>query len=165
MAALLTLTVLGGCRSGSDRGFLLSGRRDSTIRVEVRNDNFLDATVYAIGGGASVRMGAPANVGRPYVVGLWLPGLDGTVHECTVAAEVRSTRPAPPPQSGHVVGMSFTHLSPTARDRLAEYCRVLLPARVAAVATDDAPPGPTEAPRQGGRSRGGAGRKRTADAG
>lgn len=116
-------------------------------------------------GGASVRMDAPANVGRPYVMGLWLPGLDGTVHECTVAAEVRSTRPAPPPQSGHVVGMSFTHLSPTARDRLAEYCRVLLPARVAAVATDDAPPGPTEAPRQGGRSRGGAGRKRTADAG
>ncbi|MGI9577886.1 MAG: glycosyltransferase family 2 protein, partial [Microthrixaceae bacterium] len=89
-------------------------------------------------GGASIRMRASANVGRPYVVGLALPGLDGTVHECTVAAEVRSVRPAPPPQSGHIVGLSFTHLSPTARERLAEYCRVLLPARAAAVATEEA---------------------------
>jgi hypothetical protein len=54
---LLTLILIGACKSGSERSFLFSGRRDETIRVEVRNDNFLDATVYAMGGGATVRLG------------------------------------------------------------------------------------------------------------
>ncbi len=89
--------------------------------------------------GASVRMPSAPRIGCPFVVGLRIPGLDGTVHQATVAAEVRAVRPTPPPDIGHIVGLSFTHLSATARDRLAEYCRVLLPARNAAVALDDGP--------------------------
>ncbi len=89
--------------------------------------------------GASVRMARAPKVGYPYVVSMLIPGLDGSVHQATVAAEVRSVRPSPTPENGHVIGMSFTHLSATARDRLAEYCRVLLPARAAAVAIVDEP--------------------------
>jgi cellulose synthase (UDP-forming) len=84
-------------------------------------------------GGASVHFHRPPRIGCPYVVTLRVPGLDGGLHQATVAAEVRSVRRlAGPPGSGYAVGLAFTHRSPAARVRLTEYCRVLLPARDAA---------------------------------
>ncbi len=106
--------------------------------------------------GASVRLARPPLVGCPYVVGLFIPGLDGTVHRATVAAEVRSVRPSLLPETGHVVGLSFTHLSATAAERLAEYCRVLLPARTAAAAPIDAPEPVPARGKRGGHGAGSA---------
>lgn len=105
-------------------------------------------------GGASVLFGRPPRVGSPFVVTLRLPGLDGSLHQATVAAEVRSVRRiAGPPGSGFAVGLAFTHLSSAARDRLTEYCRVLLPARdavdSAAIPRRNADLGPTRARARG----------------
>ncbi len=83
--------------------------------------------------GASVALGRPPRVGTGFMVGLLVPGLDGRTHRATVAARVVSVRPNPTAEMGHVVGLSFTRTSQVAADRLAEYCRVLLPARVAQV--------------------------------
>lgn len=83
--------------------------------------------------GASVALRSAPRIGSGHMVGLLLPGLDGRVHRATVAAKVISVRPSPTAEMGHVVGLSFTRTSQVAADRLAEYCRVLLPARVAQV--------------------------------
>jgi cellulose synthase/poly-beta-1,6-N-acetylglucosamine synthase-like glycosyltransferase len=83
--------------------------------------------------GASVALADAPPPGFSYMVGLLVPGLDGEMHRATVAASVSSVRPDPVAEPGSIVGLSFTHLSAAARERLAEYCRVLLPARVAAL--------------------------------
>jgi hypothetical protein len=83
--------------------------------------------------GASVALADAPPPGCSYMIGLLVPGLDGEMHRATVAASVSSIRPDQVAQLGNIVGLSFTHLSTAARDRLAEYCRVLLPARVASL--------------------------------
>lgn len=83
--------------------------------------------------GASVALVDPPPPGCSCMIELMVPGLDGEMHRATVAASVSSVRPNQAAEVGNIVGLSFTHLSTTARDRLAEYCRVLLPARVAAL--------------------------------
>lgn len=102
---------------------------EATARIGGESLRLLDLAE----GGASVQFARPPRVGCPYVVAVRIPGLDGSLHQATVAAEVRSVRRlAGPPGSGFAVGLAFTHVSPFARQRLAEYCRVLLPARDAA---------------------------------
>lgn len=83
--------------------------------------------------GASVALADAPPQGCSYMIGLLVPGLDGEMHRATVAGSVSSIRPDQVAELGNIVGLSFTHLSTTASERLAEYCRVLLPARVAAL--------------------------------
>lgn len=83
--------------------------------------------------GASVALVDTPRPDCSYLIGLMVPGLDGEMHRATVAASVSSVRPNQIAELGNTVGLSFTHLTTTARDRLTEYCRVLLPARMAAL--------------------------------
>jgi hypothetical protein len=53
---LLAGTLVSGCRSG-DRGFPFGRRSSSLVRLDVENNNFLDVTVYASGGGLALRLG------------------------------------------------------------------------------------------------------------
>ena len=53
----LPLLRVTGCKTGSDRDFAISRGRDAPIRVEVTNDNFLDANVYIMVGSTSHRLG------------------------------------------------------------------------------------------------------------
>lgn len=54
----LFLLLATGCKTGSDRDFTISRGRDAPIRVQVTNDNFLDANVHVMVGGTSHRLGA-----------------------------------------------------------------------------------------------------------
>jgi hypothetical protein len=54
--AILAVLVLSGC-GGRARSPFRAGGGDETIRVEVRNDNFLDVTVYVLPDGVSHRIG------------------------------------------------------------------------------------------------------------
>jgi hypothetical protein len=56
VAVILVVLVLGGC-GGRSRSPFRAGGGDEAIRVEVRNDNFLDVTVYVLPDGVSHRIG------------------------------------------------------------------------------------------------------------
>jgi hypothetical protein len=56
VAAILVVLVLSGC-GGRSRSPFRAGGGDEAIRVEVRNDNFLDVTVYVMPDGVSYRIG------------------------------------------------------------------------------------------------------------
>ena len=83
--------------------------------------------------GATVALRSRPAKGTQFMVGLFIPGLDGRVHRATVAAEVCAVRPNPTAELGNLAEVRFTRMSRTAHERLTEYRRVLLPARVAAL--------------------------------
>ncbi len=56
LLALLSVGTLAACHT-LPADFFNLGRSSRTIRIEVRNDNFLDATVYAMGDGMTFRLG------------------------------------------------------------------------------------------------------------
>lgn len=57
-ALSLLILAVSACTSSRTARFILgSGPRNRPIRVEVINDNFLDMTVYAVGGGVDIRLG------------------------------------------------------------------------------------------------------------
>lgn len=140
VAAILSASLIRLLADATRRTRRLTPRFavEATAQVGAVSHRLLDLAE----GGASVRFDRPPLVGCPYVVALHVPGLDGGTHQATVAAEVRSVRRIDgAPGSGYAVGMAFTHLSSAASDRITEYCRVLLPARIAAgePATDGRP--------------------------
>lgn len=55
LLVLAALALLGACAAGSP--FAEGSRADTQIRIEVRNRNFNDATVYAIRLGQAMRLG------------------------------------------------------------------------------------------------------------
>jgi len=60
LATTLSLVLLAGtaCTNSRMARFLLNnGAQSQDLRVEVINDNFLDMTVYAVGGGTKFRLG------------------------------------------------------------------------------------------------------------
>ena len=56
-ASILLTAVLSGCRSGSDGSPFSMRRGNQSVALEVDNNNFLDITVYAIGAGATFKLG------------------------------------------------------------------------------------------------------------
>jgi cellulose synthase (UDP-forming) len=87
------------------------------------------------GHGAGLVLPGARQEGDRIVAVLRLPGLDGDLHEVSVEGVVRSLRPLqrsdgsdPGPDPPLRVGVEFTKVTSEARDRLLEYCHVLLPA-------------------------------------
>jgi hypothetical protein len=56
VAVILVVLVLSGC-GGRSRSPFRAGGGNEAIRIEVRNDNFLDVTVYVLPDGVSHRIG------------------------------------------------------------------------------------------------------------
>ncbi|MBI4539968.1 MAG: hypothetical protein HY704_10725 [Gemmatimonadetes bacterium] len=57
MLALALLLPLAGCIGRRESALSGSGRRGEQVTVEVENQNFYDATIYAIGDGSRSRLG------------------------------------------------------------------------------------------------------------
>jgi hypothetical protein len=105
------------------------------------------------GHGAGLLLSGEHEPGERLDVVLRLPGLDGELHEVPVEATVRSVRPMrrsdgadPGPAPPQRLGVEFTRVAPGARDRLLEYCHVLLPATASAQAHEHGPEEDREAP-------------------
>jgi cellulose synthase (UDP-forming) len=144
--AAVELTVILVVLSGLVRRRQRRVAHRFTAEVSARVGNTVAMVTDLNGHGAGVVLPVEVSVGDHLDVELRLPGLDGGLHEVPVRATVRSVRPvqrhdgtdtgAPPPRR---VGLEFTKVLPESRDRLLEYCHVLLPATRSAAGREAAP--------------------------
>jgi hypothetical protein len=100
------------------------------VRVTARSHDHVYRVVDLNHHGAGLVVDDQHRVGEQLLLTMNLPGLDGAIHQVTVAGTIRSIREMG--DGAKRAGLEFSQLTHDASHRILEYCHVLLPAQRAA---------------------------------